>query len=173
MQHFRFKLTTQPTRTTWTSTQISLRSNTTPQNTTTTSPNTIMLAHLPPDTAHVSLVGFLKNDNVWQSPRRLWKCTCAGSSKPWNWAYPATTPCRSHPVGSLHHQFRWNWWLSCGIHKGSVCKSPRLDQAQQDAFLSQLHQQYRQEMDAQMEGWFANLLNCTSFIINCKCIDAW
>jgi hypothetical protein len=26
----------------------------------------------------------------------------------------------------------------------------RLDQAQQDAFLSQLHQQYRQEMDAQI-----------------------
>jgi hypothetical protein len=27
-------------------------------------------------------------------------------------------------------------------------------------------------MDAKMEGWFANLLNCTSFIINCKCVDA-
>jgi hypothetical protein len=110
-------------------------------------------------TAHVSLVGFLKNDNVWQSPRWLCKCTCAGSSKPWDWHYPALTPCRSHPVGSLHHQFRLNWWQSCGIHKGSVCKSPRLDQAQQNTFLSQLHQQYRQEI--------------TSFLINFKCIDAW
>ena len=56
---------------------------------------------------------------------------------------------------------------NCGFAHGEV-----LDQAQQDAFLSQLHQQYRQEMDAQMEGSFANLLNCTSFIINCKCVDA-
>ena len=152
-----------------------------------------MLAHLPPDTAHVSLVGFLKNDNgrscdnhpggcgnalVWAAPNRgigltlQLRLVAPTQLALYTINLDGTDGCRVGFTKALYasrrgHILNGKYVQIIDVyheeHENVTCRAEHhhncgfahrevLDQAQQDAFLSQLHQQYRQEMDAQMEG---------------------